>query len=172
MPENLSQAAVQGLNTRQPGASLHRITADGNILLKHVQVLASSELHPPRSLVCCVWTLPVLFVWMVQAQDGGSGPWRPAQFPDRKCFCCISPLERSEVTQLLGNSVGGWQAVGDVSQSHAAVWSPRIDVLFTYNRVTALKRLLFSPHDPEPGPRLIRKLSQLTVSFSRCRKDR
>lgn len=48
---------------------------------------------------------------MVQPTNVRSGPWWPARFPDRKCFCCFSPVQGSEFLQLQGKSVGGWQAV-------------------------------------------------------------
>lgn len=73
----------------------------GNVLSKHAPVFSSSHPHPPLLHV----------QYCVQPQNVRSGIWQPAHFPDRKCFCCISPSQRSEVMQLPGNSAGGWQAM-------------------------------------------------------------
>jgi len=72
---------------------------------------ADGKIHP--NICICSLTPPGTFIYKVQPQDGGSGLWRPARFPHRKFFCCISPVELSEVTQLLGNSP---------ITRHAAAW--------------------------------------------------
>ena len=94
MPENISQCSS---DSRVPHCT------DGKYLLPLIHL-------SPCTLMLCL-TPRGTSVCLVQPRDDRSGLRQPGRVPDRKCFCCVSPAERSEVTQLQGNSVGGCQAV-------------------------------------------------------------
>lgn len=92
-----------------------------------------------------VW---IYFCLNRQPQTGRSGLWLPAQFPDGKSFCGMLPVEMSEVTQLPGNSVGGWQSVVMFSWSHNMQLCNdcnEIAALFTYKR-NGLQQLFQNHH--------------------------
>lgn len=111
---------------------------------KHVQVFFSSRQYPPPESESSWY-----FCLNRQPQTGRSGLWLPAQFPDGKSFCGMLPVEMSEVTQLPGNSVGGWQSVVMFSWSHNMQlcndWTLKIAALFRYKR-NGLQQLFQNHH--------------------------